>query len=78
MNLIRFHAPKKRTKFTHPPAPWMKDPEISKAKNVFDNLRTKSRDLNHSDLAVRQNYQSARNRYKKQLHRKKLLSCGRR
>ena len=44
---ISEHAPIKRTKFTHPPAPWMKDPEISKAKNVLDNLRTKSRDLNH-------------------------------
>ena len=28
----------KRTKFTRPPAPWMKDLKISKAKNVLDNL----------------------------------------
>ena len=42
----------KRTKFTRPPAPWMKDPEISKAKNVLDDLQTKSRDLNHFDLTV--------------------------
>ena len=41
---ISEHAPMKRTKFTHPRAPWMKDPEIFKAKNVLDNLRTKSRD----------------------------------
>ena len=65
---ISEHAPIKQTKFTCPPAPWMKDPEISKAKNVLDNLRTKSYYLNHSDLTVCQNYQSARNRYKKQLH----------
>ena len=75
---ISEHAPIKRTKFTRPPAPWLKDPEISKAKNVLDNLRTKSRDLNHSDLTVCQNYQTARNCYKKQLDRKKLLSCRRR
>ena len=75
---ISEHATIKRTKFTRPPASWLKDPEISKAKNVLDNLRTNSRDLNHSDLTVRQNYQTTRNRYKKQLDRKKLLSCGRR
>ena len=39
----------KQTKFTRPLAPWMKDPEISSAKNFLDNLRTKSRGLNHSD-----------------------------
>ena len=49
---ISEHPPIKRTKFTRPPAPWLKDPEISKAKNVLDNLRTKSLDLNHSDLTV--------------------------
>ena len=43
------HAPMKQTKFTRPLAPWMKDPEISSAKNFLDNLRTKSRDLNQSD-----------------------------
>ena len=61
---ISEHAPIKRTKFTRPPAPWLKDPEISKARSVLDNLRTKSRDLNHSDLTVCQNYQTARNCYK--------------
>ena len=69
---ISEHAPMKRTKFTRPPAPWMKDPEIFKAKNVLDNLRTKSRDLNHSELTIRQNYQSARNRYKKTITSKKV------
>ena len=64
---ISEHAPTKRTKFTRPPAPWLKGPEIFKAKNVLDNLRTKSRDLNHSDLTFRQNYQTARNLHKKQL-----------
>ena len=55
---ISENAPIKQTKFTGPPAPWLKDPEISKAKNVLDNLRTKSRDLNQSNLTVRQNYQT--------------------
>ena len=32
------HAPMKQTKFTRPLAPWMKDPEISSAKNFLDNL----------------------------------------
>ena len=59
------HASIKRTKFTHPSAPWLKDPEISKAKNVLENLRTKSCDLNHSDVTVRQNNQTPRNRYEK-------------
>ena len=68
---ISEHAPIKRTKFTRPPAPWLKDPEISKSKNVLDNLRIKSRDLNHSDLTVRKNYQTARNRYKKTIRSKK-------
>ena len=72
------HALVKRTKVTRFPALWLKDPEISKARNVLDNLRTKTRDLNHSDLTVHQNRQTARNRYKKQFDRKKLLSCGRR
>ena len=74
---ISEYVPIKRMKFTRPPAPWMKDPEISKAKNVLDNLQTKSRDLNHFDLTFRQNYQSAGNCHKKQLDRKKLLSWGR-
>ena len=68
---ISEHAPIKRTKFTRPPAPWLKDLEISKSKNVLDNLRIKSRDLNHSDLTVRKNYQTARNRYKKTIRSKK-------
>ena len=69
---ISEHAPIKRTKFTRLPAPWMKDPEISKSKHGLDNLRTKSRDLNYSDLTVRQNYQSARN-HKKTITSKKVL-----
>ena len=68
---ISDHAPIKRTKFTHPPAPWLKDLEISKAKNVLDNLWTKSRDLSHSDQLVCQNYQTARNCYKKTVRSKK-------
>ena len=69
---ISEHAPIKRTKFTRPPARWLKDPEICKAKNVLDNLQTKLRDLNHSDLTVRQNYQTARNRCKKRFRSKKV------
>ena len=33
---ISEHAPIKRRKFTRPPRPLLKDPQISKAKNVFD------------------------------------------
>ena len=65
------HAPIKQTKFTRPLAPWLKDPEISKAKNVLDNLQNKSRNLSHSDLTVCQNYQTARNCYKKTIRSKK-------
>ena len=37
----------------------VKDPEISKAKSVFDYLQTKSHDLDHSNLTVHQKkYQS--------------------
>ena len=65
---ISEHAPIKRMKFTCLPAPWLKDPEISKkTKNVLNNLQTKSRDLSHSDLTVCQSYQTARNCYKKKL-----------
>ena len=46
------HAPIKRTKFTRPPVRWLKDLKISKAKNVLDNVQTKSRDLNHSDQTI--------------------------
>ena len=73
------HAPMKQTKFTRPLAPWMKDPEISSAKNFLDNLRTKSRDLNQSDqTAPRTTKVQEIARKKKQLHGKKLLSCRRR
>ena len=73
---ISEHAPMKRPKFTRSLAPWMNDPKIFKAKNVLDNLWTKPRNFSHSHLTVCQNYQNARNHYKKQLLRKKLLSCG--
>ena len=73
------HAPMKQTKFTRPLAPWMKDQEISSAKNFLDNLRTKSRGLNHSDqTAPRTTKVQEIARKKKQLHGKKLLSCRRR
>ena len=49
----------------------MKHPEISKAKNVLDNLRIKSRDLNRSDLTFRQNYQTAKNLYQKTIRSNK-------
>ena len=68
---ISEQAPIKWTKFTRPPAPWLKDPKISKTKNVLGNLRTKSRHLNHSELTVRQDYQTARNRYKTTIKFKK-------
>ena len=37
------HAlPVKQKKFTRPPAPWPKDPEISKDKKDFDNLNSRN------------------------------------
>ena len=67
---ISEHALMKQTKFTRPLALWMKDPEISSAKNFLDNLRTKSRDLNHSDqTAPRTTKVQEIARKKKQLHR---------
>ena len=71
---ISDRAPIKRTKFTRTLTPWLKDPEISKTKNVLDNLRNKSCDLDHSDLTARQNHQNARNRYKKIIRLKKASS----
>ena len=72
---ISEHAPIKQTKFTRPPASWLKYPEISKAENVLDNLRTKSRNLNHSELTVCQNYQTARNRFKNNKIEKSFFSA---
>ena len=68
---ISEHAPTKKMKFTRPPAPWMKDPEIYSAKNILENLRTTSRDLYHSDPNTRQSYQTARNNYKQIIRSKK-------
>ena len=37
------HAPLRRTKVTHPPAPWMKDLDIQELQQQCQNLRTKAR-----------------------------------
>ena len=49
-------------KFKRSSAPWLKDSEFCKDKNVLDNL---SRNFYHSELTVRQNCLIARNSYKK-------------
>ena len=68
------HAPTKKVKFTRPPVPRMKDPEIVIAKNNLENLRNTLRDWNHTESSARQSYQAARNNYKKNIRSKKLLS----
>jgi len=42
---ISRHAPIQKVKFTRPPAPWMKEPEIFASKNQLEHLRN----LSHND-----------------------------
>ena len=58
---ISDHATTKKVKFTRPPAPWMKHPEIISVKNHLENLRNTSRDWNRTKPSARQSYQAARN-----------------
>ena len=37
---IADHAPIKKVKFTHPPASWMKDPELVTARKHLEHLRS--------------------------------------
>ena len=71
---ISDHAPTKKVKFTRPPAPWMKDPEITSARNHLENLQNTFDDSNHTEPSALQSYKAARNNYKKPYDSKKLLS----
>ena len=62
---ISDHAPNQKVKFTHPAAPWIRDPEIISAKSHLEHLRNKSRDSNCTETSARQSYQAARNNYEK-------------
>ena len=70
---IAEHAPVKITKFTRPPALWMKDTEIITARNHLENLRITSRNSNNADSTKGDNYKNARNSYKNVIKQKKAL-----
>ena len=64
LNCINEHAPITRTKFTRPPAPWMRDPTVISKRNKLNQLR-QTRDTQNDT------YRHARNTYKKTLHKAK-------
>ena len=60
------HAPVTRTKFTRPPAPWMKDQEIVETRDRLKHFR-RNRNLDRDTT----NYKTVRNKYKKLIRKKK-------
>ena len=62
---IANHAPLKRTKFTRPPAPWMKDPKITNLQSQRNILRKKAFETQNDDDMQR--YRDTRNRLKKSI-----------
>ena len=68
---ISEHAPTRRVQLTRPPAPWMNDPEIVKAKQHLEYLRKTSRDAYHKDPNTRSRYLNAKNTYKTSIKSKK-------
>ena len=58
-------------KFTRPPEPWIKNPEIISAKNHLQNLWNTLLDSNNTEPSARQSYQAARNNYNKTTRSKK-------
>jgi len=66
---ISSQAPIEKVKFTRPPSPWMKDPEILSAKANLEKLRSTSRDFNHT--TTRDKYVKLRNSYKNLIQSKK-------
>ena len=63
---INKHAPIQRTKFTRPPAPWMKDPDITSSKDTLQQLRKAA----ETDVS-KARYRKHRNAYKKLIRKKK-------
>ena len=72
---ITEHAPTKRTKFTRPPAPWLKDPEISNAKNTLDNYERNQEIVITQTKIFERTIKLQETITKKQSERKKPLSC---
>ena len=60
---IADHAPIKKIKFTRPPAPWMKDPELVTAKKHLWHLRS-LKNANETDSNALSDYQKSKVRYK--------------
>ena len=61
---IADQAPIKKVKFSRPPAPWMKDPELLKAKKHLEHLR-RLKNTNGTDSNELSDYQKSKVRYKK-------------
>ena len=61
---IADHAPIKKVKFTRPPAPWMKDPELVAAKKHLEHLRS-LKNANETDSNELSDCQKSKVRYKK-------------
>ena len=61
---IADQAPIKKVKFSRPPAPWMKDPELLKAKKHLKHLG-RLKNTNGTDSNELSDYQKSKVRYKK-------------
>ena len=61
---IADHAPIRKVKFTHPPAPRMKDPELVTAKKHLEHLR-RLKNANETDSNEFSDYRKSNVRYKK-------------
>ena len=61
---IADHTPIKKVKFTCPPAPWMKDPELVTAKKHLEHLRS-LKNANDTDSNELSDYRKSKVRYKK-------------
>ena len=69
LNAINEHAPLTKTKFTRPPAPWMKDFELNKLQRERDNWRHEA----HSKQTPQslEKFTAIRNKIKKVINEKK-------
>ena len=78
LNAINEHAPLTKTKFTRPPAPWMKDFEINKLQRERDRWRHEAhskQNLNHGKNSEQLETRSKRlSRRKRQISTKKCFN----
>ena len=68
---IADHAPIKKVKFTRPPAPWMKDPELVTAKKHLEHLRS-LKNVNGTGSSELSDYRKSKVRYKKLIETTKV------